>query len=299
MTRPFVDRPVTDRDAADLAAIEAARHWGLREPTRLRVGMNAIYSTADPIGDLVLRVSAPSAPAESAIEMATFLTDQGLRVAQPCRLGAVVSGELSVTCWERIIPSGAAIDWHRVGAMVRTVHSLDRDRLPSSYPVGVPASFAWWDFDAMIEEIGADIDAEALAGLAAAIEEHADWRRFDQVVVCHGDVHPGNVMMAIDGPVLIDWDLLCEAPRGWDHGPLMTWHARWGGPAGAYDAFADGYGESLHDDPAAGAFAELRLVAATLMRVKAARTDPSARGEVDRRLRYWRGDLDAPPWTAQ
>jgi hypothetical protein len=106
-------------------------------------------------------------------------------------------------------------------------------------------------------------------------------------------------MMAIDGPVLIDWDLLCEAPRGWDHGPLMTWHERWGGAAGEYDAFADGYGESLRDDPAAGAFAELRLVAATLMRVKAARTDPSARAEVDRRLRYWRGDLDAPSWTAQ
>jgi aminoglycoside phosphotransferase (APT) family kinase protein len=299
MTRPFVDRPVTDRDSADLAAIEASRHWGLREPTRLRVGMNAIYFTGDAMGDLVLRVSAPSAPAESAIEMATFLADQGLRVAQPRRLGAVVSGELSVTCWERIIPSGETIDWQRVGAMVRTVHSLDPDRLPSSYPIGLPASFAWWDFDAMIDEVGGDIDAEARAGLVAAIERHADWSRFEEVVVCHGDVHPGNVIMTIEGPVLIDWDLLCAAPRGWDHGPLMTLHERWGGAAGDYDAFADGYGASLRDDPAAGAFAELRLVAATLLRVEAARSDPSAQAEVDRRLRYWRGDPDAPPWTAQ
>ena len=102
-------------------------------------------------------------------------------------------------------------------------------------------------------------------------------------------------MMTADGPALIDWDLLCWAPAGWDHGPMMTWHERWGGAAGEYDAFASGYGASLRDDPTTEAFAELRLVAATLMRLKAARRDPSARPEADRRLAYWRGDLDAPP----
>ncbi len=106
-------------------------------------------------------------------------------------------------------------------------------------------------------------------------------------------------MMTDDGPVLIDWDLLCLAPAGWDHAPMMTWHERWGGPPGDYEAFADGYGASLRGDEAAETFAVLRLVAATLMRVKAARTDPSARAEVDRRLAFWRGDPDAPPWTAQ
>ena len=39
---------------------------------------------------------------------------------------------------------------------------------------------------------------------------------------------------------------------------------------GEYEEFASGYGASLRGDPAAEAFAELRLVAATLMRVKAA-----------------------------
>jgi len=38
-----------------------------------------------------------------------------------------------------------------------------------------------------------------------------------------------------------------------------------------YDAFAVGYGEFMGEDPAAQAIAELRLVAATLMRVRAAR----------------------------
>jgi hypothetical protein len=43
----------------------------------------------------------------------------------------------------------------------------------------------------------------------------------------------------------------------------------------------------------------MRNVVATLMRVRAGRTDPAAAAEAQRRLRYWRGDTDAPQWTAQ
>jgi hypothetical protein len=63
-----------------------------------------------------------------------------------------------------------------------------------------------------------------------------------------------------------------------------------------YDAFSDGYGLDLRGDPAAEAFAELRLVTATLMRVRAGITDPTAAAEAERRLRWWRSDPDAPLW---
>jgi hypothetical protein len=105
--------------------------------------------------------------------------------------------------------------------------------------------------------------------------------------------------MVDDGPVLLDWDLLCWAPPGWDHGPMLTWADRWGGRPGEYEQFAEGYGRDLSGDPDTIAFAELRLVAATLMRVQAAMTNPDAAAEAQRRLAYWRGDPDAPPWTAQ
>ena len=117
-------------------------------------------------------------------------------------------------------------------------------------------------------------------------------------VVCHGDVHPGNVVMTADGPVLLDWDLLCAAPAGWDHAMLLRL-PRWGWPARWYDDFAAGYGRSLADDPAARAIAELRLVAATLLRLRAGVADPSAMPEARRRLAFWRGDPDAPTWRAQ
>ncbi len=99
--------------------------------------------------------------------------------------------------------------------------------------------------------------------------------------------------------MLLDWDLLCVAPPAWDHAPLMTWTRRWGGEPGIYEAFAEGAGQSLRDDALAEAIAELRLVAATLMRVRAARSDPCAVDEAELRLRYWRGEADAPTWHAQ
>jgi hypothetical protein len=98
---------------------------------------------------------------------------------------------------------------------------------------------------------------------------------------------------------MIDWGLLCVAPRGWDHAPLMTWTERWGGESGAYDAFAEGVGWDGRGDRYAEAFAELRLVAATLMRWKVAAVNPDARPEAERRLEFWRGDSDAAQWSAQ
>ena len=80
---------------------------------------------------------------------------------------------------------------------------------------------------------------------------------------------------------------------------LLTLAERWGGDPGVYPDFAAGYGESFANDVTARRFAELRNVAATLMRVRAGRTDAAAGEEAERRLRYWRGDRDAPPWHTQ
>jgi hypothetical protein len=80
---------------------------------------------------------------------------------------------------------------------------------------------------------------------------------------------------------------------------LLTLAERWGGSPAVYPAFAEGYGVSLAANGATRAFAELRNVAATLMRVRAGRTDPGAKGEAEWRLRFWRGDPDAPQWQAQ
>ncbi len=189
--------------------------------------MNAIFVT----GNEVLRVSAPTAPASASLELASFLAGAGLRVPTPARDEVVVVGGLSVTSWVRLEPVDAPVDWAEVGEMVRTVHALDPSTLPDSVPLPPASNFPWWDFDALLERTTPLLDDSAYRSLASTIERHRGWATLTSdatstigaQVVCHGDVHPGNVVMTADGVTLIDWDLLCWAPPGWDHGPMLTW----------------------------------------------------------------------------
>lgn len=295
--RPFVDRPVGDVDGAAALASVAARTLGLPAPNLMRVGMNALFAA----GDVVIRVGRPSAPAVLAVELAEALSAHGIPVPQPAVQDVFVDHELTATCWRALPGTARPVDWRAIGAIVHRVHGLSPSDLPTGYPVPRPTAFPWWDFDRLLAEIGPELDDPARAGLEAAVERNRAWSALDPAtsVICHGDVHPGNVAMTDAGPVLLDWDLMCVAPPGWDHAMLLTLAARWGGEAGVYAEFAAGYGRSLADDPTTRRFAELRNVAATLMRVRAGRHDLAARHEAERRLRYWRGDPDAPQWRAQ
>ena len=295
--RPYVDRPVGDVAAADAFAATAAGQLGLSAPERLRVGMNALYRC----GDVILRVGRPSASGALAIELAHRLGELGISGPAPATDDVVEAEGLVATCWRRIDPVDAPIDWVAIGTIVRRVHRLDPHDLPAGYPVPSPTTFPWWDFQAILADVRDAIDPPALVGIEREIEAHRDWVALvaTDAVVCHGDVHPGNVMMTATGPVLLDWDLICHAHPGWDHAMLLTLAERWGGEPGVYPAFAAGYGCSLADDRAATTFARLRNVAATLMRVRAAITDHAVASEAERRLRFWRGDPDAPPWISQ
>lgn len=294
--RPFVDAPVGDPHVAQQVAIAAASEFDLGEPTLMRVGMNALFRCHD----VVLRVGRPSADPALGVALARRLLELGIPVVRPWSERAIVSGDLAVTAWVHV-PTGqdVRVDWTTVGSVVRRVHELDVGDLPGGYPVPSPATFPWWQFDHIIDDVTAEIDDAARAGLGAAVNRNRGWAEMVDEVVCHGDVHPGNVLMTADGPLLVDWDLMCRAGPGWDHAMLITLAERWGGTAEAYGDFARGYGRSLADDPTTRALAELRNVAATLMRVRAGRADPGAKLEAERRLRYWRGDPDAPTWRAQ
>lgn len=298
---PLVVEAPPDVAALTSAAEQAARRWGLPVPALVRIGANGVFA-AD---DVILRVSRSTAPMGTALVFAERLAAAGIRVARPARADWLdLPDGLAVTAWERIDfdPDGV-IDWERIGAMVATVHEFDPAGV--DHPLPFCGDFPWWDFDAILHDATEDTDdtddASDLAILRGAIARDAWWyadARSGPLVVSHGDVHPGNVLVAADGPVLIDWDLLCVGPREWDHAALATWSDRWGGEPGAYEAFATGYRRAI-DQQMLEAIAELRLVAATLMRLKRGRLDQVHRAEAERRMRYWRGDPDAPMWRAQ
>jgi Ser/Thr protein kinase RdoA (MazF antagonist) len=218
-------------------------------------------------------------------------------VPLPARDDVVVDGDLAATAWHRLVATGSEPDWREAGRMVAAVHAIEPRSLPRGQSVPPCESFPWWHFDARLAEVDGALDAAARAGLVEVIERHAGWTEGLERVVCHGDVHPGNVMRTSDGVTLLDWDMLCAGPPAWDHAMLMRLD-RWGWPPRWYDEFTGGYGRSLAGDPTAEALADLRLVAATLMRLRAGLADPSAMPEAQLRLAYWRGDADAPVWTA-
>jgi len=293
---PFVAEPPGDGEAVQRAAESAATTWGLPQPQAMRVGMNALFTAGD---DVMLRIGRTTAPPEQAVWLAGELAGRGVRLPRHLRPPLVVEG-LSVFAVERVHTSGP-VEWGRIGEMVRAVHAWSPDEVRGHHPLPHGADFPWWQTEALLHEVEDLLDAPARAGLHAALAAHRDWRALADVAgegLCHGDVHPGNVLQASDGPVLLDWDLLCTGPVAWDHAALITWEERWGGEPGVYARFAEGYGRDLAHDPLARSLATLRNVAATLMRVRVGRTNPAAREEAERRLRYWRGDPDAPQWGA-
>ena len=270
-----------------VVARRAVEAWDLPAPELLRSGMSSVFVA----GDVVLRVSA-DVPSP---ELAGVLSAAGVRVPVPVRPEPFVSDGLVATAWERIAAVDAEVDWREVGRMVALVHALAVDAVP--VPLPRCEEFPWWHFDELVDEVGDLIDAAAMTGLRATIDRHRGWEQWVDGVVCHGDVHPQNVLMTNDGPVLLDWDMMCIGPLGWDHAMLLRL-PRWGWPADWYGDFARGYGRSLADDPTANALADLRLVAATLMRLRAARDDPAAMPQAQLRLTYWRDPSHAPTWTA-
>lgn len=295
---PLVAEPAGDAGVVRAAAEGAARAWGLAEPELLRLAMNGVFACGD---DVVVRVGRASGDPHTVLRLAQRAIGAGVATPRPLRDDPFdAGGGLWVTVWERVHPIGGDTDWERVGRMVAALAALPPP--PDAAALPWCGDFPWWRFADFAPPVLATIDAAAAAGLRAALDEHAGWEqvaRSGPLVVCHGDVHPGNVITTDGGPVLLDWDLSCIGPAAWDHCALLTWAERWGGTPGIYEAFATGAGRSLRDDPVAGSLATLRLVAATLLRVRAGVTDSVAAAEAESRLRFWRGDPDAPQWNPQ
>jgi hypothetical protein len=295
---PLVAEPAGAMPGVLQAAARAAATWRLPEPELLRLGMNGVFACGD---EVVVRIGRPSADPTTVIRVAERARAGGVATPRPVHAEALDCGDsLWATAWERVHPIDRPTDWEAIGRMVAALHAMPPP--PDAAALPWCGDFPWWRFDAFAPPILETVDADAARGLRHALRVHGGWEAAalaGPLVVCHGDVHPGNVVTTDDGPVLLDWDLTCIGPVAWDHAALMTWTDRWGGEPGVYEAFAAGYGRPAGADALAASLATLRLVAATLLRVRAGEVDPTAAAEAARRLRYWRSEPDAPQWTAQ
>lgn len=63
-------------------------------------------------------------------------------------------------------------------------------------------------------KLSGDIVPDHIASGILALIDHL--QQLDDVL-CHGDIHPNNVIMTADGPRLIDWTFSVRAPAAFDH----------------------------------------------------------------------------------
>lgn len=296
---PFVTTPVGDTVAAGHLAAQLADHLDCPPPVLIRAGMNASYRA----GDVVIRVGRPTAEPAAGYELAEALRRAGVRVPAPAAGSPLVGDDSGVvaTAWQ-FVAGGGAQDWAEVGRMTARLHDLDLRDVTGRYPTPRADSLPWWEFDDLLERARPLVDDPALAGLAATVARHGDWveRAGSPAgwVLCHGDIHQHNVVFSDEGPVLLDWDLLCLGPRGWDHAPLRAMVAHWGVDPAWCAEFERGYGRVVSGggDGVVESLTELRTVAATLLRVLAEGADRGPDSEAERRLRFWRGEPSPPTW---
>ena len=78
-------------------------------------------------------------------------------------------------------------------------------------PPDVPSLRAW--MDAMMRGSSGVLPQHIATGILALIERLSPGDE-----LCHGDLHPGNVIMTADGPRLVDWTSPVRAPAAYDLG---------------------------------------------------------------------------------
>jgi len=285
-----------DSEAATRVARLAAVRAGLPAPSLVRIGSSAMFRC----GEAAMRVSPKGSDATSAARLARFLADAGIPAPVPLEEPFDIEG-WPVTIWPWLEGSSDPVDGEALGRIVAKLHALS---LAHIEPVlQVPS---WNQNDAADPRAALDeirdrslISAPELERLDAVFTEHAGWQERTEArsVVCHGDLHPNNLLATHDRLWLIDWDSVCLAPAFWDHAMLTTLEL-WGGPPGFYAAFARGYGHDYSADPACRDLAMLRLLTATANLVLRAQWDPSAVAQVQVRLRYWMGEAVPGSWHA-
>jgi aminoglycoside phosphotransferase (APT) family kinase protein len=187
---------------------------------------------------------APAVEAAVARLLARLLVPAARVVAGP----SLVDG-WTVTVWEELEvvdgadPVGAAT----LGALAARLH--EATSLADSEDVAEcdPAAAARRQIGlARAAGASSDGDLALLDGEVARVE--ALWRvASDEAdrALTHGDLHHGNVVAAVDGPVLVDLELAGWGPRAYDAAPTVAFVRWYGRPVSDLAAFDAASGDRL------------------------------------------------------
>ena len=297
---PFVSQPVVDRVQAQARAQQCAKELGATDLTPIRESMCSTFRA----NSSVLRVGHFTSDPSTAQHLAAMLRNAEFRVPDVIATWQQDETGLGVIAYEDVPETGHAIDWREVGRMIRRLHTdIAPSDIPVGYPIASPTHLPWWNFGVILTRLEATalVPSQQLSMLHEAAERGAEWTDIVEKppnVLTHGDIHPGNILMSEDGPVLIDWDLLSTASSLWDHVPLRAWSTPpWQGKADAYAAFAAGYGAVDWEADSLDVVVEMRNLAATVMKLIALASTGVIDEEASRRLDYWASPNMTATWT--
>jgi aminoglycoside phosphotransferase (APT) family kinase protein len=102
----------------------------------------------------------------------------------------------------------------------------------------------------------------------------------------HGDAHPGNLIRAKDGTILLgDWDHVAVGPPEWDLAQIYYTSQRLGyPPSGDVDGFGSAYGWDPRDWPGLATLVAIREVSGLSTYIRNAPAQPFARRELTMRV---------------
>lgn len=236
----------------------------------IRIHSNAVF--LHPTARVVIRVGQgfdAVGRAERAITVTRWLTELRYPTVIPMpgiEQPIVLPGQPPVTFWQQVDTDDRDVTATDLGWLLKRLHGLPAATfpLPAFRPLDrltATATTSTW----LTPE-----DRRWLIDRAALLQRQLDSSEFrlGPPGLVHGDAQLANVIPAVLGPVLADWDGVAVAPREWDLVPAAV-EPRFGRYTHLLADLLDAYGADPTDDPGWSVLAdiyELRSVAAHIRR---------------------------------
>jgi aminoglycoside phosphotransferase (APT) family kinase protein len=256
----------------------------------LHLHSNAVFAL--PGACLVVRIAGSQAALVTiteSLKVTAWLAAGGF----PCTVPAPVPGQPFAiaghvaSVWQYVPeaanPPASARD---LALLLRDLHSR---AIPSPAPeaftnplAGVTAALESAPADAMASQ-----QRNWLAGQVQELRRRWAELRFPySASLIHGDAHPGNLIRAQDGPVVLgDWDHVAVGPREWDLAQVFYTSQRFGYPAREdVDGFGAAYGWDPREWPGLATLAAIREVSGLGTYIRNAPSQPFARRELAMRI---------------
>ena len=267
------------------------------DATLLRLTNNAVFAL--PTAGVVIRIARTTllqARVDKTVRLARWFKDVDaptIRLAPPHEQPISVNGLLA-TVWHYLPSKGPLLTPADLGFVLRQFHALGTPlfNLPQWDPIA-DARLRLSDAEALSSR-----DHDLLVAWCDALQPRiADLQRRSGSQLVHGDAHPGNLLRAENGRiVLCDFDPTCLGPWQADLVAVPVGEKRFG-RSGAHAELASSYGYDVTTDPDWPVLQEARELKMVVAAVPLLASAPGVKAEFALRLRsVFEHDLRAR-WT--